>query len=130
LFLLLYLDCITNQEYSICISPPPAGWGLSGSFSMLSKVCIADKIVGVGDGVRRCHNSWCTHCLGGLLDHVPDIFLFHLWSFFLVKGKPSSLGAVICWVKGILLRYQNFVAWWMLCMPTFLLCSCCCVLLI
>ena len=107
------MGCTTNQRnilFECLLQLLVQGSGSSGSSSVFSGVIIVEEVGGVEDGVRGCFNSWYTDTLGGLYEHVPQIFLFHWWSFFLVKNKISGLGTALfkCqiirwWIKGILL---------------------------
>jgi hypothetical protein len=42
---------------------------------VFSVVFIAEDVDGIGEGVRRYHES--TDTVGGLFEHVPEICLFH-----------------------------------------------------
>ena len=73
LLLLLYLSCAAkSEEYSIWISLSSAG----SSSSVFSGVFKAEKDE-VGDGARRYHTRCCTATLGGLVEHVPEVCLYH-----------------------------------------------------
>ena len=74
LLLLLYLSCTAkSEEYSIWISPSSAG---SLSSSVFSGVFKAEKDE-VGDRARRYHTRCCTDTLGGLVEHDPEVCLYH-----------------------------------------------------
>ena len=51
-------------------------------------------------GIRRYHNSWCTYTLKGLLEHVPEICVFHWWSICLAESRIPGLGTTLrkCWI--------------------------------
>jgi hypothetical protein len=57
---------------TMMISPSSAG-SLSSVFSGVLK---AEKDE-VGDGARRYHTRCCIDTLGGLVEHVPEVCLYH-----------------------------------------------------
>jgi hypothetical protein len=71
-----------SEEYSIWISPSSAGSGDKGPLLFFWSLHSWRSWCSRRQGVTT-YNGWCTATLGGLLEHVPEICLFH-WFFFLI----------------------------------------------
>jgi hypothetical protein len=90
LLLLLYLGWTTDYRHTPTKNSFSAGWRASRSSLVFSGVFIAEEVdKSTRQGVRWYHHGWF------LFEHAPNIFLFHQWSFFLIKSKTSGLGTTL-----------------------------------
>jgi len=104
-FLLLYSGCTSNTTIRFwCLHLMVHGPLLCFlEHSQLKKVTEEER------RDQKKPQYWCRDALGGLFGQGPETCPFHLWSFFLIKSKCSSLECIHlkCWIVKISYVLRN-----------------------